>query len=40
MSQSINKQTYNGEWDYAYPLIEITDMNHPVVLNDERFWDK
>ena len=33
-------QTYNGEWDYAYPLIEITDMNRPVVLNDERFWGK
>lgn len=35
-----NRLTYEGEWNYAYPLIEITDMNRPVVLNDERFWDK
>lgn len=40
MLQSINKQIYDGEWDYAYPLVEITDMNRPVVLNDERFWGK
>ena len=35
-----NKPTYDGEWDFSYPLIKITDMNRPVVLNDERFWGK
>ena len=31
---------YDGEWDCSYPLIDVTDMNRPVVLNDERFWGK
>lgn len=35
-----DKLTYDGVWDYSYPLIELTDMNRPVVLNDERFWGK
>lgn len=35
-----NKPTYDGEWDVAYPLIDVTETNQPVLLNDERFWGK
>lgn len=31
---------YKGIWDFAYPLIEVTDMNRNIMLNDDRFWGK
>ena len=31
---------YKGEWDFAYPLIEVTDMNRNIMLNNDRFWGK
>ena len=34
-------KTYLGyEWDYSYPLIEPTEANKSVLLNDDRFWSK
>ena len=30
----------NNEWDVAYPLIEPTEANESVLLNDDRFWGK
>ena len=35
-----DKLTYDGVWDCLYPLIELTDTNRPILLNDERFWGK
>ena len=34
------KPTYDGEWDCSYPLIDVTEANQSVLLNDERFWGK
>lgn len=28
------------EWDCSYPLIEPSEANKSVLLNDERFWGK
>lgn len=28
------------EWDCSYPLIEPTEANESVLLNDDRFWGK
>lgn len=30
----------NTEWDVAYPLIDVSEANQSVLLNDERFWGK
>lgn len=30
----------SNEWDVAYPLIDVTETNKSVLLNDERFWGK
>lgn len=34
------KDYINTEWDVAYPLIDVTEANQSVLLNDERFWGK
>lgn len=26
------------EWDCSYPLIDVTEANQSVLLNDERLW--
>lgn len=28
------------EWDCSYPLIEPTETNEHILLNDDRFWGK
>ena len=28
------------EWDVAYPIIDVTEANQSILLNDERFWGK
>ena len=34
------KTSLDYVWDCEYPLIDPTEANQSVLLNDERFWGK